>query len=304
MMPGSALCNVRILHMLRILSIVLLQMTIFLLLFSQPCMAAACSTSRTGLSLYLEYSPRTIVSGEPFIIYSQVVNNYNTTKHIQLYSYVFRGSKSYSGNRTSNLAEADIPAGESISFELKNTADAQPGSYKLRLMLEDGNKTKYLSVPINITSPFEGNLEIAYLGLDKKDKSRAIALINNSRDAGYEIRLLFESPTSYSEREMYIWPHQEKEIEFSLSSPQETSYLFLKLYQNSTLIDVSELIIRNITYAKKAEKPFSLVDGDIILNSSREAYISSSVKSSNLAVYLLLLVSVVLNIALLARNKT
>ena len=260
--------------------------------------AATCKLAKEGLSLYLEHSPQKIISGESFNISVGMVNNENRSTPAELYSYVYRGSKAYSPERKWNLQSLELEPYQSLSLDLINLAEAKPGEYRLMVRLEVANKTKEISVPINITTQnqFPKNLEISYLRLDQKPLPQITTLINNTRAEGYDIRLLLESNTGFSEREIFIGPNEETKLEFPLKSPEYNNYFFLKLYQNNTLIDISELILKNNTMQTKAEKPFSLIEGDIMLNESKPVYSSSSQKTRDIVIYLFLVASVILNL--------
>ncbi|MBU4492789.1 MAG: hypothetical protein KKA61_00290 [Nanoarchaeota archaeon] len=63
---------------------------------------------------------------------------------LKIWSYVYRGSKCYSGEREDNLKEILIHGNENKTVELENTIiDAEPGDYKLKVkLLLEGQKTE------------------------------------------------------------------------------------------------------------------------------------------------------------------
>jgi len=63
---------------------------------------------------------------------------------LKIWSYAYRGSKCYSGEREDNMQEILIQANENKTVELKNKIiDAEPGDYKLKVkLLLEGQKTE------------------------------------------------------------------------------------------------------------------------------------------------------------------
>jgi hypothetical protein len=291
------------------ISYLLLNSLLILLLSSLCSSAITCRPAELGVELYLDHAPANAVSGQEFPVFLTLTNNENITQAVTLYSYVYRGSKAYSKARKLNLQNLTLGPGKELSLEIPNNATASPGAYKLKILLEytsnKTNKTREITLPINLTksSLATENLGITYLRLDTSGPPRIIALINNSRDEGYDLRLLLESGTELSERELSIAPRAEARLEFPLKTPSYDNYLFLKLYHNETLIDISGLTLKNTTLAPKPAKPFNLVQGDIILNATTEIYTSSSQKSQEMAIPLLLAASITLNLYLLFRKQ-
>lgn len=74
---------------------------------------------------------------------------------IELFSYIYRGSKSYSGERESNKRKISLGKYESKEIVLKNVLEsAENGDYKLKVKLRiDSQKTyKEITVPIKVYS--------------------------------------------------------------------------------------------------------------------------------------------------------
>jgi len=64
-----------------------------------------------------------------------LIENDNQKRHFEIWSYVYRGPKSYSGEKEGNLQEIDLLAGEAIVLDLENTIDASPGDYKYKIKI-------------------------------------------------------------------------------------------------------------------------------------------------------------------------
>lgn len=70
-------------------------------------------------------------------------NNNDEDMDIKLWSYVYRGSKSYSGERDGNMKEFTLNANSLQVVDLGNTVEnTEPGNYKFKVVLnKDGQKT-------------------------------------------------------------------------------------------------------------------------------------------------------------------
>jgi len=86
--------------------------------------------------------PQTVENNKEFIT-NVLIKTRDETK-LKIWSYVYRGSKCYSGEREDNLKEILIQENENKTVELKNKIiDAGPGSYKLKVkLLLEGQKTE------------------------------------------------------------------------------------------------------------------------------------------------------------------
>lgn len=68
-------------------------------------------------------------------------NNNNQDISIKIWSYVYRGSKSYSGDREENLEELILKANSMHIIELENIVEnAEPGNYKFKVLLNKNSQ--------------------------------------------------------------------------------------------------------------------------------------------------------------------
>ncbi|MBS3098356.1 lamin tail domain-containing protein [Candidatus Woesearchaeota archaeon] len=98
-------------------------------------------------------APSQISAGEEFKIKLKLINNDKEIHKIDVWSYVYRGSISYSGEREENKKNIVLPKTDSVVVELENLVkDAQPGDYKLKVRIrKDSQKTvKELTTDIKI----------------------------------------------------------------------------------------------------------------------------------------------------------
>jgi len=101
--------------------------------------------------------PQEINVGEKFDLTVKLDNNDNQDIPIKLWSYVYRGSKSYSGDREENMKEFTLKANSLQVIELSNMVeDAKPGNYKLKAVVNKNNQktnneiTKDIAIKSNV----------------------------------------------------------------------------------------------------------------------------------------------------------
>ncbi len=84
--------------------------------------------------------PPNIKSGEQFFVSVLLKNNYDRDLPIKIWSYVYRGSKSYSGERDANMKEFMLPAGGEMVVELSNVFEGKSGQYKHKVLINKDNQ--------------------------------------------------------------------------------------------------------------------------------------------------------------------
>lgn len=77
--------------------------------------------------------------------YTVTIENNNAYQNTyQIYGYIYRGSKSYSGDRLANALNITIDSFDKQEVRLKNYLNATSGEYKLKVrVIEEGRKTPY-----------------------------------------------------------------------------------------------------------------------------------------------------------------
>ena len=99
-------------------------------------------TTTGKLSYELLNYPAVVHAGESFNITVRV-NNSATETSFSVYSYVYRGSVSYSGEREANMESAVLPAFGSHKFVQQINPNADIGMYKLKVRIRrEGIKTE------------------------------------------------------------------------------------------------------------------------------------------------------------------
>jgi len=104
--------------------------------------AASEASSSSKFSYKIISMPLTVENNKEFK--TQVMITARDETKLKIWSYVYRGSKCYSGERQDNLKEILIQENENKTVDLENTViDAEPGSYKLKVkLLLEGQKTE------------------------------------------------------------------------------------------------------------------------------------------------------------------
>ncbi len=133
--------------------------------------ASSCSTSSSSKTTSsrdkpkkFEYSlldyPKKIELGKEFNIRVEISNNDDQDSEVDVWSYVYRGSKSYSGERTSNKKHITVEKDSSKIVELANkVSNANKGKYKFKVLInKDNQKTnKEIVKEIVVEGQFKEN---------------------------------------------------------------------------------------------------------------------------------------------------
>ena len=125
-----------------------------------PKESSSTSGSSSGLtSKSFEYKiasiPSTIRLGEDFETEVELVNNDDEDIDIELWSYVYRGSKCYSGDREENKQRFTLKKGSSKGVELINMVEeAEPGDYNFKVKIRKDQQVtlKELTEQISVIS--------------------------------------------------------------------------------------------------------------------------------------------------------
>jgi len=96
---------------------------------------------RTRIEYQLLDLPATVGDDSEFTA-RLLIDNSQQAHEFEVWSYVYRGPKSYSGEREDNLRRVKVDAGESTIIELQNVVEAPPGAYKYKVKIrKDGQST-------------------------------------------------------------------------------------------------------------------------------------------------------------------
>ncbi len=113
---------------------------------------------------------KTLIKGNSLSATVTVNNIFESRKHYEVYSYIYRGSKSYSGERDSNNRAFKLESSESKEVTLKSSFQGEPGEYKLKVKLfRAGRKT-----------PIELREEVVVEEGEKEESSEENTSVNSS----------------------------------------------------------------------------------------------------------------------------
>jgi hypothetical protein len=114
------------------------------------------STKSSDFYFELEDWPLEIEDNKEFEIQAKIYNNDDTAHEIDIWSYVYRGSKSYSGEREANLKHLAIKSESEREITLRNIVqEAEPGDYNLmvKLIKDEQTTEKKISKTIKVIQP-------------------------------------------------------------------------------------------------------------------------------------------------------
>jgi len=101
-------------------------------------------------------------------------NNDKGKKDVEIWSYIYRGNKAYSGDRKGNMQELKVPGKGYVEINLKNSLieNTEPGDYKLKVkMKQEGRKTEdEFTASVKITSLASSNDEFNEFSQDVNEK--------------------------------------------------------------------------------------------------------------------------------------
>lgn len=123
--------------------------------------------------LVYEFFVPTTFSNEAFINIS-IINDDAYEHDLKIHSYIYRGSKSYSGERENNMIESKILSGSKLNLKLLNEMInyTEDGEYKLKIKIyEDDKKT-----------PKEHTSTIYYVKDEVQVTDENVKLKSNSKD--------------------------------------------------------------------------------------------------------------------------
>ena len=168
-----------------------------------------------------------------------------------IWSYIYRGSKSYSGERENNKVEIRLEKDENNEIELENEIDeVESGEYKLKIkILKNGLKTPY---------EFTESIMVEYLDKNENqycpieiEKSKINSFYTRSKKFSENINL-YVTLEDYSKNNTILLNTYEetkkisinsKNIKLNTSIKLGKNIIQLKLLEDDKEIDTSELII-------------------------------------------------------------
>ncbi len=119
---------------------------------SSSSTSGSSNSSKSKFTYKLTSYPEKITSGKEFTSKVEIESD-DKDHELEIYSYVYRGSKSYSGERDANRQKVLLDADSSVVVELKNTAYvSEEGNYsfKVKIRKDDLKTEKEITVPLYV----------------------------------------------------------------------------------------------------------------------------------------------------------
>lgn len=139
---------------------------------------SASSASHKRFSFKILDFPKTISSGTPFNVRVKFFNPTPEFMDVDAWSYVYRYSVCYSGDREQNRKIVNVPDFSNVTFDLSLEVDASPGDYKLKLkVVLPGRKTpKELTEDIRVLASSPDDTT------DTKEASQGLKITSGAKD--------------------------------------------------------------------------------------------------------------------------
>jgi hypothetical protein len=125
--------------------------------------------------------PKTINPNDEFDVELELANNDNEDSEVEVWSYIYRGSKCYSGDREANKQQITLEKDSSQTIILTNKVEnLENGEYKLKVMInKDNQKTnKEITGDIGVGSSSQNNIKVSCPDYKSENKPLNLAEYN------------------------------------------------------------------------------------------------------------------------------
>ena len=271
--------------------------------------------SKKKLLYEIVEKPAQIGSNSDFKVKVKITNNETEDHSFKVWSYVYRGSKSYSGEREQNMQQVNILAGTSATIELENRIiEADPGEYKFKVKIKkDNQKTDYeITETLDIVNDLQDYQE------DTADHPKIVSFYTRAKKFSDEINLystihgsgnytLFLESIHGSE-EMKISLGGKDRFDFKTRSVPGKNTFLLYIKDDESVYDLKSLIIFfNETGIQEKTENIPLKNGlgsitGRSVDDSALIYESSSFRARNLAKYIIPFLSSLLSLIIIFRK--
>jgi len=239
-----------------------------------------------GFEYQLRYVPSIVYTGQEFPIIIDFINNYNKSINISVWSYVYRGSKRYSGERKENQRNLTLNKHSQMLVELENLVTAVDGDYSLRISIERDNKKKNIKKQIVVMS--KPAIDVSSLKYDSSKGTVEIEIENNNYN---NLTLVLETSSEYFKEVLFL-NQGENFVTKKIKLLSGKNHIYVKLLKEDKIVTIKELIVSK----KHTDKPFNLVQGSVMLNSSRTVFKDPNQKLKGLIPWIILFLSLLINL--------
>jgi hypothetical protein len=205
--------------------------------------AKACSEESSETNSVFSFSihefPASVPTGSQFNTQVKIIGD-SKQHQLTLWSYVFRGSKSYTGDRESNKKVITIKENEQkiVSLPSLLNEDTQPGDYKLKVNLKKDNQktTNELTERMLVTIP-SGRIDDLFVDEFASNNATTIT-VKTDGVPGTTVGLV----SFFGEQ---LKPTTGTDVKFPVELLEMDNIFFAKLIdEDDNLMDVSQLSVR------------------------------------------------------------
>ena len=187
-----------------------------------------------------------------------LVNNDESMHNYSLWSYVYRGSKSYSGYRLENIQTTMLESKTSRKVTLRNSVkDLEPGSYKFKVQIQKDDQQTTANIVKEITVTISGGKRTEQ---QAEEKNEGITSFYTKAKHAQETIHLFSTIKGEGNYTLVLETMKEKEtipLEINKENKNNKTMLaadlvsgknmyLLKLLKNNKTIDSKDLVLFNI----------------------------------------------------------
>ncbi len=210
--------------------------------------STSSSSSNNKFAYYIDSSPSVVSAGEEFSVKVKLDNDENEGKEIEAHAFVYKGSKSYSGERMSNLQTISLSEETSTTLGLSINLDNEikEGIYKIKVRLRiDGQKT-YKELIKNIEIKNE-KTEIKTFEIKQMKENSAILNAEIDGNDKYDLEVI-----------SFLQEHKKStndNAEFEVKLFEGKNMFFLLLKKGKDVLDIEQLeITKGNQTTKKIEQ--------------------------------------------------
>lgn len=165
---------------------------------------AEAKPKKGALINQLTESPLSVESNRDFNVKVELTNNDESDHMVDIYSYIYRGSKCYSPDREANKKSILLRAYQTKEVELENlVSGAEPGDYnlKVRIKRDDQKTEKEITKPIqvlqqSVVEPVEVKETQEKTALSEEGNEDYATILESAKQP----KIIYESPSEKSKK--------------------------------------------------------------------------------------------------------
>ncbi len=219
----------------------------------------------------LLFLPEKVRVGEKFESRVEMMNNDDSGVKVEFWSYVYRGSKVYSGDREENKKEDFIREGDSLVVKLSNKIEsADPGLYKFKVKIRKDNQKTLKEITRDIIVEAEQGISCKIEDVGVNFSEGQLRLYPRIKNYGKEIRGLDVFVDTFFESknlDVDLKEDEEKQLSFNFDAASERNVFFIRLENNGVLdFEKKEISVDETGFVDVGENEY--LDGDFFEKNS------------------------------------